>query len=224
MAPQGVVCRLGEDAVSAAQECEHPYGTVRPAYPTSGRRESFAPTPKDPANGRCESRPSLTNRRGDKSVNRGSVYPQAIEEPLVGPPRPSHPHREVEVHTAAELALELPAGGRGGLPRYPPPRPAAETLLGLGLRPRERADPDHALARLVDLVDHDLDGVRHLLPRSPQHLLADELGQHDLLRLVRAGLGREEEGALGEEAQERLAERVDARPAPGREREDLLPD
>jgi hypothetical protein len=50
-----------------------------------------------------------------------------------------------------------------------------------------------------DLVDDDLDGVRHLLERAAQDLLADELGQELLVALVRAVLGREEERALGDE-------------------------
>ena len=76
----------------------------------------------------------------------------------------------------------------------------------------------------VDLVDLDLDRVRDLLERPPQDLLADELGEHDVLGLVRAVLGREQERPLGHERREVLAQRPHPLARAGGDREDVLGD
>ena len=76
----------------------------------------------------------------------------------------------------------------------------------------------------VDVLDDDLDGVRHLLERAPQDLLADELGEHDRLRLVGDVVGLEHELALGQQAAEVLDERVDARALARGDREDVVGD
>ena len=83
---------------------------------------------------------------------------------------------------------------------HPPAGADQDALLRLGLDPHERAHEGQAVLALLDLVDHDLDGVRDLLEGAPQHLLAHELGQQHLARLVGALLGREEERALGHAA------------------------
>ena len=71
-----------------------------------------------------------------------------------------------------------------------------------------------------DRLDLDLDRVRHLLAGARQHLLADELGEHDRLRLVGALLGLEVERPLGQQRHQVVDERPDARPGraprPGR--------
>ena len=74
---------------------------------------------------------------------------------------------------------------------------------------------------LDDLVDLDLDGVRDLLARAVQHLLAHELGEPDVLGLVGDLLEREQERPLGRELDEVLDERADALAAGGGDREDL---
>ncbi len=45
-------------------------------------------------------------------------------------------------------------------------------------------------SRSLDLLDRDLDRVRDLVARAVQHLLADQLGEQQLARLVAVVLGR----------------------------------
>ena len=120
------------------------------------------------------------------------------------PSSPRQPRRtrtdEVEVHLDAELALEL--APRGGADRLDHPALGADqdALLGLGLHPGTRLHADEILARVVDLLDDDLDRVRHLLERAPQHLLADELGEQHLVGLVGGVVDVEENGPSGSSA------------------------
>ena len=81
-----------------------------------------------------------------------------------------------------------------------------------------------SVARAVDLVDDHLDAVRHLLEGPPEHLLADELGEHQLLGLVGAVGGVEQERALRHERREVLEQRLDPRALPRRDREDVVGD
>ena len=64
---------------------------------------------------------------------------------------------------------------------------------------------------LLDLLDLDLDGVRDLLAGAQEHLLAHQLGEHDVLGLVGEVLGREVERALGQQAGE-VVDAAAARP------------
>src|SRR3954466_7222805 len=82
--------------------------------------------------------------------------PQPVQQPLVAAPPAPHAHRQLEVHAAAELALELLA--RGGPDRldHPPAGADQDPLLRLRLDPHERAD-DRDLAAVLDLVDLHLD-------------------------------------------------------------------
>src|SRR3954454_3300645 len=92
---------------------------------------------------------------------------QAVKQRVVGPPRPAHPHREIEVHRGPQLALELaPRGGPDRLD-HPPAVPDEDALLRLGLDPDQRAQHGHVVARRLDVLDDDLDGVRHLLEGAP---------------------------------------------------------
>ena len=62
-----------------------------------------------------------------------------------------------------------------------PPRADQDALLGLGLDPERARGRVIRSPRVLDLLDLDLDGVRDLLARAEQHLLADELGEQDVL-------------------------------------------
>ena len=84
----------------------------------------------------------------------------------------------------------------------------------------ERAH-DHEVVLLVDLVDLHLDRVRDLLARAVQHLLAHELGEHDVLGLVGDLLGREVERPLGQQPGEVVDQRGDAAAGARRDREHL---
>src|SRR3954449_10503808 len=106
--------------------------------------------------------------------------PEPVQQPLVAAPPAPHAHRQLEVHAAAKLALELLARGRADRLDHPAAGADQDALLRLGLDPDEGAD-DRDLAAVVDLVDLHLDRVRDLLERAAQHLLADELRQHHVL-------------------------------------------
>jgi hypothetical protein len=80
------------------------------------------------------------------------------------------------------------------------------------------------VARLLDLLDDHLDGVRHLLERPPQHLLAHELGEVHLQELVAGVLLGEEERPLGQQLAEALGQRDDAAARARRDREHVLAD
>ena len=86
-----------------------------------------------------------------------------------------------------------------------------DALLGLGLDPDRGAHGEQAVLALLDLLDLDLDGVRDLLAGAAQHLLADELGEEDLLAQVGDLVLGEVERALREQGDEVVDERRDAR-------------
>ena len=71
-----------------------------------------------------------------------------------------------------------------------------DPLLGLGLGPDVGMHLDHPVLAVGDLGDLDLDGVGQLVAGATQDLLADQLGEQDLARQVRALLRREQERAL----------------------------
>ena len=77
-------------------------------------------------------------------------------------------------------------------------------------------------SRVTDVGDHDLDRVRDLLAGPVEDLLADQLGQQQLARLVALVLGRVEERALGGELRQPLDERVEPLARAGADREDLV--
>ncbi len=139
-------------------------------------------------------------------------------------PRPAaaNADRQVEVHARAQLAFELAPGGGPRRLDHPPAGSDQDPLLRLRLDPHERADEGQAILACLHLVDHDLDRVRHLLEGAPQHLLAHELGQHHLERLVGAVLGGEEEGALGHQPGEVVAQGLDAAAGARADGEDLV--
>ena len=98
---------------------------------------------------------------------------------------------------AAELALELGAGGGADLLDLRAAGADQDRLLGLGLGPDLGRTSVRPSSRSVDLVDLDLDRVGQLLAGAAQDLLADQLGQLHLAGKVGSLLGREEERALG---------------------------
>ena len=102
------------------------------------------------------------------------------------------------MHVLGQLALDLLA--RRGPDRLDHAALVADqdALLGFRLHPHRRADGDRAVV-LLDLVDLDLDRVRDLLAGAQEHLLAHQLGEHDVLGLVGVVLGREVERALGQQ-------------------------
>src|SRR3954467_14995157 len=65
--------------------------------------------------------------------------PQPVQQALVPAPPAPHAHRELEVHAAAQLALELLARGRADRLDHPPPGADQDALLRLGLDPAEGA-------------------------------------------------------------------------------------
>ena len=77
-------------------------------------------------------------------------------------------------------------------------------------------------SRALDLVDRDLDRVRDLLAGPVEHLLADQLGQQQLARLVAVVLRRVQVGPLGHQLAEPLDQRVEALAGAGADREDLV--
>ena len=77
-------------------------------------------------------------------------------------------------------------------------------------------------SRVGDLPDLDLDRVRDLLAGPVQHLLADQLGQQQLARLVAVLLRRIHVGALRHQLAEPLDQRRQALAASGADREDLV--
>ena len=116
------------------------------------------------------------------------------------------------------------SGGRRRRSRRPwrPPLPiripfcdsvSAQTSARTVTRPSSRG---------VDLLDRDLDRVRDLLAGAVQHLLADQLGQQQLARLVAVVLGRVQVGALGQQLAEPLDQRLQPLAGAGADREDLV--
>ena len=81
----------------------------------------------------------------------------------------------------AEVALELFAGGGADGADHLAAGADEDALLGLGLHPGLGEDDGQALALGVDLLDDDLDGVRDLLERPAQDLLAVATGTGEVL-------------------------------------------
>ena len=76
----------------------------------------------------------------------------------------------------------------------------------------------------LDVLQLDLDRVRDLLERAPQHLLAHELGQAHVLGEVGALGGREQERPLGHQRRQVLGQRPHAGAAPRGDGEDVVGD
>src|SRR5205085_7685769 len=131
-----------------------------------------------------------------------------IEERVVGAPGAAHAHGEVEVHLVSELALELAARGDADGLDHAPALADHDSLLRRGLDPDQRADHREPVARLVDVVEDDLYGVRELLEGPAQDGLADELGEQNTQRLIGARALLEEERSWRHERLEVLGERV----------------
>src|SRR4051812_28192937 len=113
-----------------------------------------------------------------------AVEAEAVQQRVVGAPAAAHAHDQVEVDPGPEVALELLA--RGGPDRADHLAAGADedALLRLGLHPRAGVDDREVVARVVDLLDDDLDRVRDLLEGPAQDLLADELGEVHVGRQV----------------------------------------
>ena len=146
--------------------------------------------------------------------------PEAVQQGVVGAPGAADADREVEVHVLGQLALDLLAGGGADGLDHAAVVADQDALLGLGLDPHRGADGERAL-ELLDLLDLDLDAVRDLLTRAQQDLLAHQLGQHHVLGLVGDVLGREVEGALGQQRDDVVEQLRDALAGARRDREDL---
>jgi hypothetical protein len=167
------------------------------------RRSGREPAGVDGTAGRRE-RPGAPSRQP-------SADAEAVEHPLVRTPGPAHADGQVQVHGPGELALDLLARRRPDRLDHLAVGADQDALLGFRLGPHRRANR-RDVAGLLDLVHLDFDRMRHLLPRAVEHLLANQLGEHDLLALIGALVGREVERALGKEADELVDERAHARP------------
>ena len=84
---------------------------------------------------------------------------------------------------------------------------SAQISAGTVIRPSSRSR---------DLLDRDLDRVRDLLAGAVEHLLADQLGEEQLARLVAVVLGRVQVGALGDQLAEPLDQGLEPFAARGR--------
>ena len=124
---------------------------------------------------------SSTSRRSRRIAARGSRRssgaaepqrrlgdPEPVEQALVGAPVAAHAHRQVEVHVRAELPLELrPRGGADRLDHAPAARRPGSPSASRS-RPRSaRARASGPSRGAFDLLDDDLDRVRHLLEGAP---------------------------------------------------------
>ena len=85
-------------------------------------------------------------------------------------------------------------------------------------------DHQQAVLALLDLVDLDLDGVRQLLARAQQDLLAHELGEPHLGDMVGVLVRRVEERALRQQLDQRLHDSATPVPVLRADREDLALD
>src|SRR5690242_19379943 len=105
----------------------------------------------------------------------GSLDAEPVEQALVATPMPPDLHRQLQVDPGAELALDGAAGRHADRLDHLAARPDQDALLGLGLDEDHGLDPHELLAAPVDVLDLDLDGMRHFLARACQHLFAHEL-------------------------------------------------
>ena len=96
----------------------------------------------------------------------------------------------------AEQRLDLGPGAGADLADHRAPLADEDLLLRLGLDEHERAQE-----LLLELVELDRDRVRHLVARQLQRLLADQLGDPLLARLVGRRLAREVRLALGQQVE-----------------------
>ncbi len=123
---------------------------------------------------------------------------------------------------APKLPLELAAGRRADLSHHPTPLADQDALLGLRLDPHLRIHLHQAVVPPPRLADDHLDRVRHLVPRSAEHLLTDQLGEVDLAGQVRPVLRRVEQGPSGQQLGQTRDQRLDAGTRLGADREHLV--
>lgn len=125
--------------------------------------------------GGCE----LPNQRGSPLFDA-----EAVQQAVFSPPVLAHADLEIQVHVLAQLLLDLAAGGLADALDHLAAGADQDALLGVGFDPDRRCDDEQPIFAAVHGADLDLDGVRHLLERAAQDLLADEFGQEDLDPLV----------------------------------------
>src|ERR1022692_1481054 len=119
----------------------------------------------------------LSSGPGRLVDTRSLCDPQPIKQPLVTSPVAANAHRQVQVHVAAKLTLDLLARGRADGLDHAPSSADDDALLGLGLDPDQSPDTRKSLARAFDLFHDRLDRVRQLLKSAPNRRLANQLGQ-----------------------------------------------
>ena len=169
-----------------------------------------------PGIGRFYGQDSSSPSRGGYSM------PMPVSKPLVAAPLAADPDVEVEEDLAAELHLELAAGAASDLLDLGAPLADQDSLLGLGLGPDLGVDLRDAVVAALDVGHLDLDRVGQLVACAAQHLLAHQLGEQDVARLVGALLGRVHELAFGDQLLQPLDQGIEAGAVAGADREDLV--
>ena len=116
----------------------------------------------------------------------GCSQPEPLQQRVVTPPATANLNSQVEVDASAQQILDRAAAPRC---RWPVPwRRPCRPGCPAGSWPRRSAWPTRARRACprggLDLVDDDRDRVRHLLARARERLLAHELGDAPLERLV----------------------------------------
>ena len=122
----------------------------------------------------------------------------------------------------AELTFEL--GTRGAADRldHAPVRADQDPLLRGALDPDEGAHPRDALPGMLDLFDHNLEGMWNLIARAANGGLPDQLAEQHALGLVRGGALCEQEGPRRHLQREVLEKRLDTLAGAGGDREHLI--
>ena len=147
--------------------------------------------------------PGISAGAGDPGTCRpmaALLDPEPVEQALVAAPALAHPDLEVEVDAAAELALELRAGGGADLLDLAAARADQDPLLGLGLGPDLGADLDQAvlaLRRPRRPATSTACGISSRVRRRTCSRISS--ASSTSLGLVAALLGRVEERALGDQ-------------------------
>jgi hypothetical protein len=126
------------------------------------------------------------------------------------------------VDAGRELALQRAPGGGADLADLRASLADQDPLLGLRLRPHLSPHRDQAVLPPGDLAYDDLDRVRDLLPGPVEDLFADQLGQHQLARLVAAVLRRIQVGPLRNQLPEPFDQYLQPFAAARADREDLV--
>ena len=193
---------------SAAREIAQTCSSAAPGSPIcGGLRQAHE------AEARPRPRGSVSESRGAFEPGVGRAAPVSLGSPALLPRSLTIPSRSSSASSPRHDRRTRT--DRSRCTRFPSSRSSsrrAAVPIALIIRPRapirmpfwdsvstHRNAHDHEVVLLVDLVDLDLDRVRHLLARAVQDLLAHELGEHDVLGLVGDILGREVERALGQQ-------------------------